>query len=160
MVMWPTTRSWTIFKRTLPQKSRSDVTYVVPVAVNCSYCTPDDGYGKYLKHVEWSCNKIKILVLNLVGNFVSIYIVRFSWLSAGLVRLKETAGSNSVGDMDVPLGVVCRQLEVSLMGWSLVQKCPAECGAFLCEVETSTVRTRPQCLSSHEQKKRFWRLLN
>jgi hypothetical protein len=25
---------------------------VVPVAVNCSYCTPDDGYGKYPKHVE------------------------------------------------------------------------------------------------------------
>jgi hypothetical protein len=29
-----------------------DVTYVVPVAVNYSYCTPDNGYGKYPKHVE------------------------------------------------------------------------------------------------------------
>jgi hypothetical protein len=26
--------------------------YVVQVAVNYSYCTPDDGYGKYPKHVE------------------------------------------------------------------------------------------------------------
>jgi hypothetical protein len=47
--------------------------YVVPMAVNCSYCTADDGYGKYLKHVECSCNKIKILVLHLVGHFVCIY---------------------------------------------------------------------------------------
>jgi hypothetical protein len=73
-VMWPTARSWTVFKRTLPQSSRSDVTYVVPVVVNCSYCTPDDGYGTYPKHVEWSCNKIKILVLHLVGHFLCIYI--------------------------------------------------------------------------------------
>jgi hypothetical protein len=46
--------------------------YVVPVVVNCSYCTPDDGYEKYQKHVEWSCNKIKIIVLHLVGHFVCI----------------------------------------------------------------------------------------
>jgi hypothetical protein len=73
-VMWPTVRSWTVFKPTLPQGSRSDGPYVVPVVVNCSYCTPDDGYGKYPKHVEWTCNKIKILVLHLVGPFVCIYI--------------------------------------------------------------------------------------
>jgi hypothetical protein len=30
----------------------STLQYVVPVAVNYSYCTPDDGYGKYPKHVE------------------------------------------------------------------------------------------------------------
>jgi hypothetical protein len=36
--------------------------YVVPVAVSCSYCNPDDGYGKYPKHVEWSCNELKIQV--------------------------------------------------------------------------------------------------
>jgi hypothetical protein len=60
-------------KPTLPQGSRSNVTYVAPVTVNCSYCTPDDGYGKYPKHVEW-CNKIKILVLHLVGHFVCVYI--------------------------------------------------------------------------------------
>jgi hypothetical protein len=47
--------------------------YVVPVAVNYSYCTPDDGHGKYPKHVEWSCNKIKIIVLHLVGHFVYIF---------------------------------------------------------------------------------------
>jgi hypothetical protein len=36
----------------LSQRSLPNVTYVVPVAVNCSYSTPDDGYGKYPKHVE------------------------------------------------------------------------------------------------------------
>jgi hypothetical protein len=60
-------------KPTLPQGSRVNVTSVVPAVVNCSYCTPDDGYGKCPKHVEWSCNKIKILVLHLVGHFVCIY---------------------------------------------------------------------------------------
>jgi hypothetical protein len=49
-------------------------TYVVPVTVNCSYSTPDYGYGKYPKRVEWSCNKIEILVLHLVGRFVCIYL--------------------------------------------------------------------------------------
>jgi hypothetical protein len=46
MIMWK-----------LPQNSRSTVTYVIPVIVNCSYCTPDDGRGECPKHVEWSCNK-------------------------------------------------------------------------------------------------------
>jgi hypothetical protein len=45
---------------------------VVPMAVNCSYCTSDDGYGMCLKHLEWSCNEIKILVLHLVGHFMCI----------------------------------------------------------------------------------------
>jgi hypothetical protein len=64
-----------IFKRTLPQRSLPNVTYVVPVAVNYSYCTPDDGYGKCPKHVERSCNKIKI-VLHFVRHFMctSIFI--------------------------------------------------------------------------------------
>jgi hypothetical protein len=41
--------------------SLTNVTYVAPVAVNYSYCTPDYGYGNYPKHVEWSWNKIKIV---------------------------------------------------------------------------------------------------
>jgi hypothetical protein len=41
-----------IFKRISPHSSRPNVTYAIPVAVNFSYCTPDDGYGKYPKHVE------------------------------------------------------------------------------------------------------------
>jgi hypothetical protein len=62
-----------IFKGTLPQHSLSNVTYIVQVAVNYSYVTPDDGYGNYPKHVEWPCNKIKI-VLHLVGHFMCICI--------------------------------------------------------------------------------------
>jgi hypothetical protein len=85
-VMWPAARSWTIFKRTLPQSSRPNVTYVVPVAVNCSYCTPDDGYGKYPKHIQWSCNKIKILLLHLVGHFVCVYTENKYPSSAGVVQ--------------------------------------------------------------------------
>jgi hypothetical protein len=41
-----------IFKRTLPQRSLPNITYVVQIAVNYSCCTPDDGCGKCLKHVE------------------------------------------------------------------------------------------------------------
>jgi hypothetical protein len=37
--------------------------YVVAFTVNYSYCTPDDGCGKYPKLVEWSCSKTKVLVL-------------------------------------------------------------------------------------------------
>jgi hypothetical protein len=48
--------------------------YVVQLAVNCSYCTPDDGYGEYPKHVQSSCNKINILVLQLFGHFFCICI--------------------------------------------------------------------------------------
>jgi hypothetical protein len=51
---------------TLPQNSRSNVTYVTPVTVNCIYCTPDDGCGDRQTHVEISCNKTKILLLHLV----------------------------------------------------------------------------------------------
>jgi hypothetical protein len=36
---------------TVAELERSNVTYAVPVTVNCSYCT-DYGYGKYPKHVE------------------------------------------------------------------------------------------------------------
>jgi hypothetical protein len=50
------------------------------------YCTPDDGCGKYPKHVEWYCNKIKLMMLHLVGHFVCIFIeiqdlqvIRFRW---------------------------------------------------------------------------------
>jgi hypothetical protein len=39
-------------KWTLPQNSRPNVTYVIAVTVNCSYCTPDDGRGECPKHVE------------------------------------------------------------------------------------------------------------
>jgi hypothetical protein len=64
-----------IFKRTVPQRSLPNVTYVVAVAVDCSYCIPDDGYGNYPKHAEWSCNKIKILVMHLVGHFMCIFTI-------------------------------------------------------------------------------------
>jgi hypothetical protein len=68
-----------IFKWTLPQCSLPNVTYVVPVAVSYSYCTPDNGYRKYPKHVEWSCNKIKLLVLHLVRYFMCILIENDAW---------------------------------------------------------------------------------
>jgi hypothetical protein len=43
---------WTFVKRIITQRSLPNVTYVVPVAVNYSYCNPDDGCGKYPKHVS------------------------------------------------------------------------------------------------------------
>jgi hypothetical protein len=53
---------------------RNTLTVVVSHWHNYSYCTPDDGYGKYPKHVQWSCNEIKILTLYLVGHFMCIFI--------------------------------------------------------------------------------------
>jgi hypothetical protein len=80
------TQSWAIFKRTLPQSSRSNVTCAVQVDVNCSCCTPDYGNVKYPKHIQWSSNKIKILVLHLVGPFVCIYIQQYvsCWVHGSL----------------------------------------------------------------------------
>jgi hypothetical protein len=43
--------------------------------------------------------------------------------------LAGIAGSNLAGGMGVSLvSVVCCQVEVSVSGWSLVQKNPTECG--------------------------------
>jgi hypothetical protein len=33
--------------------------WLVPVAVTTVSCTPDDGCGRHLKHVEWYCSKMK-----------------------------------------------------------------------------------------------------
>jgi hypothetical protein len=42
------------------------------------------------------------------------------------------------------LSVVFRQVEVSVLGWSLVQKSPTECGATECVLEASMMRrSRP-----------------
>ena len=38
------------------------------------------------------------------------------------------------------LSVVCRQVEVSAMGGSLVQRSPTECSVFECGLETSIMR--------------------
>jgi hypothetical protein len=56
---WSHYRGWIgqLLKWTLPQNSRSNVTYVIPVTVKCSCFTPGDGRGKYPRYVEWSCNK-------------------------------------------------------------------------------------------------------
>jgi hypothetical protein len=56
-----------LLKSTLPQNSRPNVTYVIPVIINCSYYTPDDGHGECPKHIMWSCDNTKILLLHLVG---------------------------------------------------------------------------------------------
>jgi hypothetical protein len=74
-VMWPTARLWTLFKRTLPQRSRSSATYVVPVVVNYSYCTADDGYGKYPKRVFCMCIYIYIYMCVCVCVCVCAYTV-------------------------------------------------------------------------------------
>jgi hypothetical protein len=41
-----------------------------------------------------------------------------------------------------PVSVVCRQVDVSATGWSLVQRCPTDCCVSECDVEISTV-SRP-----------------
>jgi hypothetical protein len=50
-------------------------------------------------------------------------------------------GSNPAGVMDVfRMSVVCCQVEVSVSGWSLVQKSPIECGVSECDHDSSTIR--------------------
>jgi hypothetical protein len=53
--------------------------------------------------------------------------------------LTRIMGSNPTGGMDVCLvSVVCYQVEVSVMSWSLVQRSPTECGVSkLCDCEAS-----------------------
>jgi phenylalanyl-tRNA synthetase alpha subunit len=46
-VPWLTARLWTLLNGFYHYAHDPTLTYVVPVAVNCSYCTADDGYGKY-----------------------------------------------------------------------------------------------------------------
>ena len=48
----------------------------VPEAVVTVLCTPDDGCGWHLKHVEWTCRIIGCFVLQLVGQLL-IQIPRF-----------------------------------------------------------------------------------
>jgi hypothetical protein len=43
------------------------------------YCTPYDGCGKCPKHVHWSCNKTKILVLHFVGLYIYIVLFWYHW---------------------------------------------------------------------------------
>jgi len=55
--------------------------------------------------------------------------------------------------MSVCCEFVCRQLEDSATGRSLVQRSPTECGVSECDLKTSAVRRlRPLGTSSHEKK--------
>jgi len=57
--------------------------------------------------------------------------------------LAGIVGSNSAGGMDVCLSlvsVVRCQVEVSALGWSLVQRSPNECGVSECDCESSIIR--------------------
>jgi hypothetical protein len=61
----------TTVRYTTQLRSRPIVTCDVPVAIKYSYCTSDDGYGQYPKHVEWFCSKCEWV-------YTSIYIyIRF-----------------------------------------------------------------------------------
>jgi hypothetical protein len=56
--------------------------------------------------------------------------------------LAGTAGSNPTGGHECLslVSVVCYQVEVSESGWSLVQRCPTECGLSECDREASIMR--------------------
>jgi len=51
-------------------------------------------------------------------------------------------GSNPTGRIDFffVVSVVCSQVEVSATSWSLVQRSSTDCGASLCDLETSWMR--------------------
>jgi len=56
-----------------------------------------------------------------------------------------TEGSNPTEGMDVlsVVSVVCCQVQVSVTGWSLVQRGPTNCGVSECDHGTSQRRPRP-----------------
>jgi len=56
--------------------------------------------------------------------------------------LAGIVGSNPTGGHGCLLFVVCCQLEVSVSGWSLVQRSPTECGVSECDRE-SLIMKRP-----------------
>ena len=58
-----------------------------------------------------------------------------------IIFLAGIVGSNPAGVMDVfRMSVVCCQVEVSVSGWSLVQKSPNECGVPECDHDPTTMR--------------------
>jgi len=54
------------------------------------------------------------------------------------------------------VSAVCRQVEVSATGWSLVQRCPTDCGVSECDIETSSVRRpwTPRVVEPQKKKKK------
>jgi len=60
----------------------------------------------------------------------------------------ETAGSNSVGGMDDSLAtVVCCHVEGNVMGRSLVQRIPTECGVSACDRGSSLTEGTERCIT-------------
>ena len=53
------------------------------------------------------------------------------------------------------VSVVCCQVEVSETGRSFVQRSPTECGVFVCDLATSTVRLRPTGAVDPNKKKKY-----
>jgi hypothetical protein len=53
------------------------------------------------------------------------------------------------------VSVVCCQVEVSATSWSLIQRSPIDCGASLCDLETSRLRPWPALGLSSTKKKRL-----
>jgi hypothetical protein len=74
--------------------------------------------------------------------------------------LAGIAGSNPAGRMSVCLSVSCEdcvvQVEVSMSGWSLVQRSPTECGVYALNYEAS-IKRRPWpnwgCWATDKKKK-------
>jgi len=52
------------------------------------------------------------------------------------------------------MSIVCRQVEVSARGWSLLQRNPTECGVSECDLKTSRIR-RLGCSASQKNKEFF-----
>jgi hypothetical protein len=66
-----------------------------------------------------------------------------AWFKAWVCSrsLAGIAGSNTAGGTDVCLlWMLCCKVEVSVSGWSFVQRSPTECGVSECDREASTVR--------------------
>ena len=85
------------------------------------------------KNINVSCCKTHILPIPVAARSEA-------WVCGR--SLVGIAGSNSAGGQGCLslVNAVCCQVNFSALGWSLVQRCPTECGVAECDREASIMR--------------------
>jgi hypothetical protein len=91
------------------------------VALNCSYCTPDDGYRNYPKHVQWSCNEIKIQCCILLD--ISCMYIRYALFKTSLtLTLMATTKNDNCLLIERKPGLT-QAASTSNLRWQNLDKC-------------------------------------
>ena len=108
--------------------------------------TDISGFSKFTaEHFEispWSKpQKVSHILIESQSNPLPILVAARSNAWVCRRSLPGIAGSNPTGSTDVFLvRVVCCLVDVSVSGWSLVQRNPTECGVSVCDREASIMK--------------------